>query len=190
VAEKLPTYSRIQALKAEINAIANVPKANELTAAKCVTALLACYPGQQNQDERVASAFVQQLKNLCTGVDVDVLQKLIDAGSSASLVRKHKWLPTISEVGDFIESRMEPKRVRIGFYLDEIAVLKREAEPQIPTDERQRRAQRLRDTATVIRQTARALEFTAPAPFKQMPEMEAAPRRLAALAYLEAKYED
>lgn len=159
------SHSRVQELREEISRIANAPKANSETAAKCVIMLLACWPGQQNPDQRVAAAFVQQLINLCTGVDVDVLQALVDP--RGNFVNKREFLPSIASVSDFIEGKMEPKASRIGWYLDEIALLERKVEPLISDEERTRRADMLRKTAVVIRETAKKLTVQPPNPIQQ-----------------------
>jgi hypothetical protein len=150
--QQLSTSSRISELRKEIDAITQVPKANLETAAKTAVALVACWPGQQSPDPMVAKAYMRQMGELLVGQDLDVLQKLL-----GEFVRHHEFLPTIAKVADFIDSRMEPKRARIGFYLDEIASLERAAEERaVPAEERERRANMLRETAKVIRDTARA----------------------------------
>lgn len=188
--QNLPSSSlRIQELKAEISAIANVPKANSETAAKAVTLLLACYPNQQNPDERVAKAFVQQLINLCTGVDLDVLQAMIEVNSGSSLVRqKPSFLPNAGEVAEWIDWKMEPKRSRIGWYLDEIkAIEDRHEEAKVTPEERMRRVDMLIKVSQVIRETSKVTQRASP-PLKawQATEIEAAPLRIEALRNLDA----
>lgn len=152
--QELSTRARVSDLRAEIDAIANCPKANGETAAKTAVALVAAYPSQQAHDPIVAKAYMRQLTELLMGQDLDVLQALL-----GEFVRKHKFLPAVAEVADFIDSKMEPKRSRIGWYLDEIkAIEDRQAEEQVTPEERTRRADMLRNVSMVIRETAKATQ--------------------------------
>lgn len=140
MSHNLPACSfRIAELRKEIDAIANCPKASEETATKAVTLLLANYPGQQNPDPRIAQAMVRQMVNVCTGVDLDVLQAMIELKSSTSLLRQESsFLPNPAKVAEWIDWKMDPKRSRIGFYLDEIAMLERRSAPPPSEAERER----------------------------------------------------
>jgi hypothetical protein len=149
--QQVSTINRPSELRAEIDAIANVPKANGELAAKTATALVAAYPSQQAQDPMVAKGYMRQLIELLVGQDVDVLAALL-----SQFARTHKFMPAVAEVADFIESKMEPKRARVGWYLDEIAAIERKHKDEAVTpDERAARADMLRKTAAVIRETVR-----------------------------------
>lgn len=158
--ERLPTFSRIAELKQEIAAIANVPKASSETALLAATKLVASYPGQQGSDPVVAKEYMRQIVNLCTGVDLDVLAVMIDVTISTSLVRKEPtFLPTAAKVAEWIDWKMDPKRSRIGWYLDEIkSIEERETEEKVSPEERARRADMLRKVSQVIKDTAKAAQ--------------------------------
>ncbi len=116
---------------------------------------------------------------------MDVLASLLNP--KTGLVSRLKWLPTIAEVSNFIEEKMDPKRSRIGWYLDEIAVLEREAEPEVPEEERRRNLQMLKDVSRVIKDTAVATRRASPPlPAWQATEEEAQKGRLEALGYNDA----
>jgi hypothetical protein len=174
--------NRLHELRKEIDAIANMPKANSETAAKAAVALVACWPGQQAQDEMVAKAYMRRLTELLIGQDIDVLQKLLD-----EFVRKQKFLPAIAEVEDFIDSKMEPKRSRISWYLDEIKALEeRDSVRMASPEERERQYQRAREVSRIIRETAQKKCVQNLPPAIQMPDGKAAhAARMEALANLE-----
>lgn len=177
--------SRIEDLKREIDAIVQCPKADEATAVKAVTILLANYPNQQNPDPRIAQAMVRQMVTVCRGVDLDVLRDMVDLNSSSSLVRqKPSFMPNPPEMAEWISAKMEPKRARIGWYLDEIATLERQAEQPVSNDERQKNADTLRNLARVIRRTAKTLQRASRKPIQASPK-EAAEARLEALRQTE-----
>ena len=154
--------SRAQQIRAEIDAISKAPKATATEALRYVTALLASYPGQQSQDDRVARAYARQLRDLCAGVDLDVLQAMINPKSG--LVSRQKFLPAIAEVSAFIEEKMEPKLTRLGWHIDELERLEKKPDPPINDEERKRRAEMLRKTAAVIRETAKSTQRANRAP--------------------------
>jgi hypothetical protein len=158
--QQLSTSTRIGELKAEIALIANCPKATGEMAAKTAGALIACYPSQRAQDPQAEKVYQRQMIELMMGADVDVLAVLLNP--KQGLVARLKWLPTLAEVSDFIEEKMEPKRSRIGWYLDEIAVLEREAEPDVPEEERRRNLQMLKDVSQLIKDTANATRRASP----------------------------
>jgi hypothetical protein len=119
------------------------------------------------------------------GADVDVLAAMLNPKSG--LVSRLKFLPTLAEVGEFIEEKMDPKRSRIGWYLDEIALLEREAEPEVPEDERRRNLQMLKDVNQIIKDTAAAkIKQTSSLSTWQATEEEAQEGRLKALEYHDA----
>jgi len=132
--------SRAQQIRAEIDAISKAPKATETEALRYVTALLASYPGQQSQDGRVARAYARQLRDLCAGVDLDVLQAMINPQSG--LVSRQKFLPAIAEVSAFIEEKMEPKLTRLGWHIDELERLEKKPDPPISDEERKRNTEK------------------------------------------------
>lgn len=160
----LPASSRIEEINRAIAAIANVPKATREVALKAATALVASYPGQQSSDPIVAKAYMQQLVSVCTGVDLDVLQAMLDVNLSTSLVRQERtFMPTPAKVAEWIDWKMQPKRSRIGWYLDEIAAIEKAAEEQaLPADERQARAEKLLKVSAEIRAAAKALRRASP----------------------------
>jgi hypothetical protein len=179
---QVSSLNRISELRAEISAIADVPKANGLLASKTALALIACWPGQQAQDPMVAKAYMRQLSELLVGQDHDVLNALL-----SDFVRKQDFLPTIAKISEFIEGKMDPKRSRIGWYLDEIALLEREAEPEVPEEERRRNLEKLKAVSKVIKDTANAMRRASPPlPAWHATEEEAQKGRLEALAYNDA----
>jgi hypothetical protein len=183
--QQLSTSTRIDELKAEIAKIANCPKANGEMAAKTAGALIACYPSQRAQDPQAEKVYQRQLIELLVGVDMDVLAALLSPKNG--LVSRLKWLPTLAEVSDFIEEKMDPKRSRIGWYMDEIVVLEREAEPEVPEEERRRNLQMLKDVSKLIKDTAAATRrASTPLPAWHATEEEAQKGRLEALAYNDA----
>jgi hypothetical protein len=172
--------SRISELRQEISSIANVPKASRDKAIQYAMRLVSQHPGQQNQDERVAKMFMLDLTACLEGVDLDVLEKLVDPKRVRS-----KWLPSVPEVAAFIDEKMEPKRVSIGFMLDEIAYLeRRETTEAVSPEERARRADMLKRAAAVIRDAAYKKSPLRPMQAQEGPELNEA--RLKALRSLEA----
>lgn len=156
------TTPRSRELRAAVDAMANAPRSTPVAAVRYATILLACWPGQQSQDESVAKVYSRQMVDLLTGVELEILQALIDP--KGGFVPKQKFLPSIAEVAGFIDGREGPKRDRIGVYLDEIKELERPPEPVVSDEERKRRADMLRKTADVIRRAAKATQRAAPTP--------------------------
>jgi hypothetical protein len=185
MSQQLQISTRVSELKAEIAAIANCPKANNEAAAKAAGALIACYPSQRAQDPQAEKVYQRQLIELLIGADMDVVAAMLNPKNG--LVSRLKWLPTIAEVSGFIEEKMDPKRSRIGWYMDEIAVLERDAEPDVPEEERRRNLQMLKDVSQLIKDTAAATRRASPPlPAWHATEEEAQKGRLEALAYNDA----
>lgn len=154
--EKSSRSRRIGDLRDEIAAITQVPKANGEFAAKCAVSLVACYPGQQSSDPNVAKVYFRQLTEAMIGQDVDVLHSMLDA--KTGLVSRKKFLPAISEVVEFIEEKMDPKRSRIGWYLDEIERLEQaEEQISIPQEVRDRQVKMARNVANEIRKAEKSM---------------------------------
>jgi hypothetical protein len=154
-------------------------RASESYASRVVNLLLRSFPQQKPHDPEV---YVRQLVSLLAGQPEVTLKLMVNAGSDLSLVRQARFLPTLAEVSDWLGENLpgvaEPAAWR---------KFPPEKKLEISPEERERGAdilnalaRRIRDTAYTKRMDRAGIKFT------QMSEMEAAPKRLAALANLES----
>jgi hypothetical protein len=179
---QLSISNQTSRLRAEISAIADTPKANGEMASKAAVALIACWPGQQAQDPMVAKAYMRALTELLLGQDLDVIQSLL-----GDFVRKQDFLPSVAKVADFIDGKMQPKRSRIDWCMAQLEILEREAEPDVPEEERRRNLQMLKDVSQLIKDTANTTRRASPPlPAWQATEEEAIKGRAEGLKNLEA----
>jgi hypothetical protein len=154
-------------------------RASESYASRVVNLLLRSYPQQKPHDPDV---YVRQLVSLLTGQPEVTLKLMVNAGSDLSLLRQCKFLPTLCEVSDWLGDNLPG--------VGEPAPWKKfppEKKLEISPEERERGADMMRALAKRIRDTAYAKRMDRVGiKFEQMSEMEAAPRRMVALANLDS----
>lgn len=112
------------------------------------------------------------------GVETGILQSMLNA--KTGLVARHVAYgapPSIAEVNQWIERAQEPKRSRIGWYLDEISRLEQPPAPVIPQDQRDAQIARAKEAARLIKETGRRMQLT---PSLMPPKQEHNPTELLA----------
>lgn len=116
----LPRVEKLNEIVAHINAS---PRATTSQAQVIVDRLLGMYPTQQPRNPEV---YIPMLVIACEGVDIDILKAMVHP----RLGLRSKWLPSVEEVVDYLDSKMQARQRELERAQSELEALTRLPAPE------------------------------------------------------------